>query len=595
MRGRKWMVLLLGILVIMVMLPVGTFAEDECPDRLIVGGTEITSAGYWRNDGRGGLTTRNAGQYNYHVYYDGAGTLILQNANISRVSRVESDVIVDEKYDEEYYLRPVIYAKGGSLTIHLKGSNHLSATAGGPDTSAAIYTDGLIITGSGSLKASGGSSESTSYGIYAGTGGISLTGGKVIACGAASDFASYGIYSRGKITILGADVRASADTGIKSSGVSTNDILEIADGGILTASGGNATESRGVRVTEQLIVTDGKLVASAASAEDSCGISIYPGNLSVLGGVVTAIGAEASNTSFGVTVPMGKIEITGGTLEAISANAGKWSQGVHVMGSLSVSADRNGCGGVLIANDIKVVAFEDRIDASKEQSLVMVGNTGSVTGMVRLNADLTVPDGTTLLIPEQAALVIPEGICVSIQPGGKIENNGQIILQKGGSLFNQNLVIGSGRIIEPSEDGLMDGGNGATFLVVNGKVASGWTAYNGGWYYSDPADDNLVVNRWRKIGGSWYLFGMDGRMLTGWQQRNRIWYYLNDWGGMAAGQWHQDTDGHWYYLDENGAMAKSVWIEWHGKEYYLGKDGAMLSDTVTPDGFLVDADGVRIE
>lgn len=67
----------------------------------------------------------------------------------------------------------------------------------------------------------------------------------------------------------------------------------------------------------------------------------------------------------------------------------------------------------------------------------------------------------------------------------------------------------------------------------------------------------------------------------------------------AAG-WQQDTVGYWYQ-NENGTWPFSTW-QWidgnnDGKAecYYFDKDGYMLSNTITPDGYLVNSDGAWIE
>lgn len=45
--------------------------------------------------------------------------------------------------------------------------------------------------------------------------------------------------------------------------------------------------------------------------------------------------------------------------------------------------------------------------------------------------------------------------------------------------------------------------------------------------------------------------------------------------------------GKWYYFDNVGYMVHDKWIG----DYYLGSDGTMLTSTVTPDGYRVDASG----
>lgn len=62
-------------------------------------------------------------------------------------------------------------------------------------------------------------------------------------------------------------------------------------------------------------------------------------------------------------------------------------------------------------------------------------------------------------------------------------------------------------------------------------------------------------------------------------------------GGMTsfAGEWKL-RDGQWIYVNDDGSLAISTWIG----NYYLGADGVMLTNTTTPDGYCVGADGAWI-
>lgn len=104
-------------------------------------------------------------------------------------------------------------------------------------------------------------------------------------------------------------------------------------------------------------------------------------------------------------------------------------------------------------------------------------------------------------------------------------------------------------------------------LKTDGNVATGWA---------------LVKNRW------YYLSTTDGFMVTGWQLINGKWYYLNPDGSMVT-DWIL-MNGVWYYLDKSGAMVTG-WQFINGKWYYFDGSGAMLSNTITPDGYRVEADG----
>ncbi|KXB66395.1 cell wall-binding repeat protein, partial [Parvimonas sp. KA00067] len=69
-----------------------------------------------------------------------------------------------------------------------------------------------------------------------------------------------------------------------------------------------------------------------------------------------------------------------------------------------------------------------------------------------------------------------------------------------------------------------------------------------------------------------------------------------EWKSNKVGSWYEEKDGSyptstwkeisnkWYYFDKSGFRLTNVWVG----NYYLGKDGAMLVNTTTPDGYKVD-------
>lgn len=71
-----------------------------------------------------------------------------------------------------------------------------------------------------------------------------------------------------------------------------------------------------------------------------------------------------------------------------------------------------------------------------------------------------------------------------------------------------------------------------------------------------------------------------------WQQNATGWWWQNDDGSYPVSTW-KEINGKWYYFDAAGYMAAN---RWEGN-YYLGADGAMLTDTTTPDGYVVGTDG----
>ena len=161
---------------------------------------------------------------------------------------------------------------------------------------------------------------------------------------------------------------------------------------------------------------------------------------------------------------------------------------------------------------------------------------------------------------------------------------------------------------------------------VTPETGAGWQSNSTGWWYQN-ADGSYPANEWKQINGSWYYFnesgymvasmwignyylGESGAMLTNtttpdgyvvgsdgawlqntgsWQQNSTGWWYQNADGSYPANEWKQ-IDGSWYYFNESGYMVASIWIG----NYYLGENGAMLTNTTTPDGYVVDENGLWI-
>lgn len=80
--------------------------------------------------------------------------------------------------------------------------------------------------------------------------------------------------------------------------------------------------------------------------------------------------------------------------------------------------------------------------------------------------------------------------------------------------------------------------------------------------------------------GWWYQYDDGGYPVNQWMQDGEKWYYFNSSGYMLANQWMQDGNK-WYFFDTSGCMVTNQWIG----NYYLGADGAMLVNTMTPDGY----------
>lgn len=75
-----------------------------------------------------------------------------------------------------------------------------------------------------------------------------------------------------------------------------------------------------------------------------------------------------------------------------------------------------------------------------------------------------------------------------------------------------------------------------------------------------------------------------------WQQDSTGWWYQEDNNNYPVNSW-KELDGKWYYFNQDGYMVSNTWIG----NYYLGSDGAMLTNITTPDGYNVGPDGAWIQ
>lgn len=71
-----------------------------------------------------------------------------------------------------------------------------------------------------------------------------------------------------------------------------------------------------------------------------------------------------------------------------------------------------------------------------------------------------------------------------------------------------------------------------------------------------------------------------------WKHDSKGWWYEYDDGSYPKNEW-KIINNKWYHFDKYGYMEESKWIG----DYYVGNDGAMLSNCVTPDGYTVDSTG----
>ncbi|SDZ79066.1 hypothetical protein SAMN05216349_10163 [Oribacterium sp. KHPX15] len=95
---------------------------------------------------------------------------------------------------------------------------------------------------------------------------------------------------------------------------------------------------------------------------------------------------------------------------------------------------------------------------------------------------------------------------------------------------------------------------------------------------------------WHQDALGWKLWDKSKKPLTSeWYYDSGYQYYLKEDSYRATG-WTL-IDNSWYYFDQKGHLATDKWID----DKYVDYSGKMLTDTRTPDGYYVGADGKWVE
>lgn len=83
---------------------------------------------------------------------------------------------------------------------------------------------------------------------------------------------------------------------------------------------------------------------------------------------------------------------------------------------------------------------------------------------------------------------------------------------------------------------------------------------------------------------------LDGgkKVEAGWKKNSTGWWYVHEDGSYTTNGWEQ-IDGKWYWFDDNGYMATDRWVMGAKTSYYVGGDGAIVTNKavkIGPDGGL---------
>lgn len=123
-------------------------------------------------------------------------------------------------------------------------------------------------------------------------------------------------------------------------------------------------------------------------------------------------------------------------------------------------------------------------------------------------------------------------------------------------------------------------------------TAGTWEQQESGSWKFRKQNGQFASSEWVYLDGKTYLINYDGTMLTGFCKVNGKWYYFNSVGAMQKG-WLL-KNGKYYFLNADGSMAYG-WVNTEGKWYYMdGSTGAMLTNSYTPDGRYVNAEGILV-
>ena len=288
------------------------YADEDAPDTLLVGGTNVKGGGYWTTTS-GTLASSDVNTWNVH-YDEGTNTLYLNGATITASSDSNNNTSNAGIYATASEGQSV------SLNIVLQGDNNQVSGVSGIYVFSDSGDASLSISGTGSLTA-----EGTGYGNYSGI-MVQSNGGKA------------------ELTINNVDVTAtnSNTQGIRLQPAGTSPATLAVNGGSLTASGskgidyqfGTGTTGSGtptVTVSNNAIVRANGSISNnsstaiqiGADSNESNGGIVFDGNKGTVYGSVElqenlTIGEGESLTipdGASLTIPDGKtLTVNGGEL-----------------------------------------------------------------------------------------------------------------------------------------------------------------------------------------------------------------------------------------------------------------------------------------
>lgn len=505
-----------------------------------------------------------------------------------RITGGNNDVFEEDSYGIRTPVRNNITISGGIISGGSGNGNyglssnggHIKMTkgtiTGGSGVNCALYCNSCTVELSGGTI-NGGSEGSLGINNYYSS--LIITGGKVINAGGAAIYSTYINLNTGVIDISGSgmvfgrDTKNTGSTIIQEGGVTVLPTLS-GNGTVITWTGDKTEYKSGSSEDVSVLPATAKAVWSKNSGKD--GISYEVGGL---------------NKGF-IEVPGVTVKAAEKTLESIAVTA-KPAKTVYVEGETF-----DGTGMVVTA------AYTD---GSKE---AVTGYTVSPSGVLTVkdtSVTITYTEGGTAKTAVQAITVNKAGD--SGNTGGGSDGSGSGSGGSGGGSGSGSGGSGGGSGGSGGGSGHLatSGGGlkvslpknytGGTKIINNVKVPSYveeviWKAMEGGRWRLGRADGSEYVNTWvaaynpyadLSIGQQafdWFLFDGEGFMVTG---------------------WYTDGVGNTYYLnpvsDNTKGRMVTGWNVIDGKSYYFNEEpdgtrGKLYRNTMTPDGYRVDANGV---
>ena len=183
-------------------------------------------------------------------------------------------------------------------------------------------------------------------------------------------------------------------------------------------------------------------------------------------------------------------------------------------------------------------------------------------------------------------------------------------------LTNGSYKLADGKWYSFDEDGRMKANlkDSARWYGESGAAQTGWFKIGETWYYASEVD-GMLYKGLHVINGATYYFDGEGAMQTGQVVTGSNMLTFDDNGAVIAtnpmpdGWSYSSIYDRWFYYQNGkpytgwvgpyyvsyGYMIVDGSISWHDKTYYLGEDGAYLTNAWYNDNVYLKADGTQAQ